>query len=130
LLADQIRAEPWKNIIVHELSVTKGILEIVNDKALVAAGKAKVRSILVQVGELSGVEPGSVSFYFDIMRKDYGLEEASINFVLIPAVMKCAKCGIEFKYEPLAWNCPSCGDPGLSIIAGSDCCVESIEVDE
>ncbi len=115
---------------MHELSVTRGILEIVSDKAVTAAGKARVKGIWVQVGELSGVEPDSVSFYFDIMKKDYNLEEALISFIRVPAVMKCGKCGREFKYESLSWNCPACGDPGISIIEGSDCCVESIEVDE
>ena len=116
---------------MHELSITRNILEIVNDKTVTAGrNPPKVKNILVLVGELSGVEPDSVSFYFDLMKKDYNLDEASITFSHVPASMKCGKCGLEFKYDQLSWNCPGCGDPGIAISKGTECYVESIEVAE
>jgi len=112
---------------VHELSITRSILEIVNDKA---GNGGNVKNIFVLVGELSGIEPDSVSFYFDLMKKDYNLDGAAITFTTVPAAMKCSKCGLEFKYDPLSWECPGCGNTGISIIKGSECLIESIEVDE
>jgi Zn finger protein HypA/HybF involved in hydrogenase expression len=45
-------------------------------------------------------------------------------------MMKCRDCGKEFKYDPVTWLCPGCGSASLQILQGSECYVESIEVDE
>jgi len=104
-------------------------LEIVSDKAG-KPGACRVKNIVVSVGELSGVEPDSVSLYFDLLKKEYNLENATISFTPVPAMMKCGKCGKEFNYDPLSWDCPSCGDRGIAISMGTECYVDSMEVEE
>jgi len=114
---------------MHEMTVTRSLLEIVNDKVSeINAGK--VNRINILVGELSGVEKDSVSFYFDIMKKDYNVADAEIAFVDMPAVMTCRDCGKEFDYDPVSWLCPGCSSASLQVLKGSECYVESIEVDE
>jgi len=114
---------------MHEMSVTRSLLEIVSEKSR-EINAVRVSKITIMVGELSGVEKDSVSFYFDIIKKDYNVEDAVMEFLVLPAMMKCRDCGKEFKYDPLTWLCPGCGSAGLQILQGSECYVESIEVDE
>ena len=113
---------------MHELSITKNLLEIVKDKSSEAKAQ-KVGQISIVVGELSGVEMECIQFYFDILKKDYNLEEAVLNFCNVPSLLKCRTCGQEFHAEDLPWICPGCGGYSLEILKGSECYVESIEVD-
>jgi hydrogenase nickel incorporation protein HypA/HybF len=113
---------------MHELGITRNILEIAVDQA--RESKAlKINKIYVVSGELSGVDPGCLSFYFDILRNDYALEDAKLIIRQIPAKLKCRNCQTEFDSCEMPWTCPACGSISLEIIEGIDCFVESIEVD-
>ena len=113
---------------LHEFSITQSLLDIVAEKAREIKAE-KVSSINIVIGELSGVEQSCVKFYFDFLKKDYGLEDASLNFKIIPATVKCRDCGSEFSSEDLPWACPDCNSNSVSIINGSECYLESIEVE-
>ncbi|HJX03877.1 MAG TPA: hydrogenase maturation nickel metallochaperone HypA [Dehalococcoidia bacterium] len=113
---------------MHELGITRNILEI----ALEQAGEAdahKINLIHVVAGELSGIEPDCISFYFNILKKDYSLGDAELSISKVPAKLKCRSCDTEFVSSEMPWSCPGCGSLNLEIVTGGECYVESIEVD-
>ena len=114
---------------MHELPVTKSLLDIVKNKA-VEINARKVTRINAVFGELSGVEPDCIKFYFDILKTEYGLEEATLEVRRVPALLTCRDCQQEFHTEELPWICPHCSSLNLNINKGSECYLESIEVDE
>lgn len=113
---------------LHELSVTRNIIEIALQKAA-EAGAKKISSIDVVIGELSSIEPDCVSFYYEILKKDYGLENTSLVYRRVAALLKCRECKKEFLGAEMPWACPYCESFNLEIKKGSECYVESIEVD-
>jgi hydrogenase nickel incorporation protein HypA/HybF len=114
---------------VHELAITQSILDIALKEAD-AAGANKITRVNVAIGELSGVVSDSVQFYFDFLTKGNAAEGAKLNFKMVPAVLKCRACSTEFTPQDSSWACPQCQGSGMAVIAGRDCFVESIEVEE
>ncbi len=114
---------------MHELPITQSLLDIVAQKAK-ETGVEKVTGINVVLGSLCGVESSCVQFYFDFLKKEYKLEDASLKFDIRQARLKCRDCGNEFEHNESSWICSQCGGSNLAIASGSECYVESIEVEE
>jgi hydrogenase nickel incorporation protein HypA/HybF len=113
---------------MHELPVTQSILEIALNEAGTAQS-AKIISINLVVGELSGVSGECVQFYFDILKKGNAAEEASLEIRHVPAEFKCRDCLTEFTLGDSYWLCPNCQGINVEILAGKECYVESLEVE-
>ncbi len=113
---------------MHEASITESLLSLALEKAKEAKAK-KITRINVVFGELSGVVGECVQFYFDVISKDTLAGGAVLNFETRPAVVRCNKCNKEFKPENRDWTCPDCHEPGIEIVSGRECYMESIEVE-
>ncbi len=116
-------------ITVHELAITQNILDIVLNEAKSAQAN-KVTKINLVIGELSGTVSDCVQFYFDFLKKGNAAEEATLDFKLVPAELRCRDCLTAFKPEDSAWICPNCKSTSLDVIAGRECYVASIEVEQ
>ena len=110
------------------MPITRSLLDIVKAKAE-EINASKVNSVRVVIGELSGVEKDCVTFYFDILKKEYGMENASLVFDDVQAQIVCRDCRKKFTPKDIPWSCPDCSGLNLSIENGDECYVESIEVD-
>jgi hydrogenase nickel incorporation protein HypA/HybF len=104
------------------------MLDIVVEKAR-ESGAEKVTRINTVIGALSGVEKSCVEFYFDCLKKEYGLSQAELDITSVPVSLKCRDCTAEFSSEDLPWSCPQCGGYSIAITRGNECYVESIEVE-
>lgn len=113
---------------VHELAITQNILNIALDEAK-AAQASKITKINLVIGELSGVVSDCVQFYFDFLKKDNAAEEATIDFKLVPAELRCRNCLTNFNPQDSLWICPNCQSSSVEVISGRDCYIESIEVE-
>ena len=113
---------------MHELAITQNILDIVLDEAK-AAQASRITRINLVIGELSGVASDCVEFYFDFLKKDNAAEQATLEFKLVPAQLRCRDCLTEFDPQDSAWICPNCQSHSIEIIGGRDCYVESMEVE-
>jgi hydrogenase nickel incorporation protein HypA/HybF len=113
---------------VHELAITQNILDIVLSEAK-AAQADKITKINLVIGELSGVVSDCVQFYFDFLKKGNPAEEATIDFRLVPAELRCRDCQTNFNPQDSAWVCPNCQSTSLEVISGRNCYIESIEVE-
>ena len=113
---------------MHELAVTQNIMDIVLGEAK-AAEATKITKINLVVGELSGVVSDCVQFYFDFLKKGNAAEEATIDFKLVPAELRCRDCSTSFNPRNSVWACPNCQSTSVEVIGGRDCYIESIEVE-
>ncbi|MFH1087998.1 MAG: hydrogenase maturation nickel metallochaperone HypA, partial [Chloroflexota bacterium] len=111
---------------MHELAITEQILKLAVEKAN-DAGAKKVTRVSLVVGELSGVAPECVQFYFEFLRHDSIAGEATLSFAPVAARLRCRDCAAEFSPEAI-WVCPKCQGRNISIAAGRECHLESIEV--
>ena len=54
---------------MHEMSLAEGIRQIVEDAGR-AQGFRKVKTVVLEIGQLSSVEPEALAFCFDVVMKD------------------------------------------------------------
>ena len=113
---------------MHELPVTRSILEIVEQSAAQANASHITRIDLV-VGAWSGLVDDSIQFYFDILSEGTRAERAVLCFQHMPARFRCRTCKTEFAPADDDWRCPQCSGLGGELMAGREFYVASIEVE-
>jgi hydrogenase nickel incorporation protein HypA/HybF len=89
---------------MHEASIVREILDVAGARA----GAARVLQIRVQVGQLSGVSPDALAFYFEILRSDTVGPQAELEVALVPLRGRCVACGGAVDLPELTWSCPQC----------------------
>jgi len=113
---------------MHELPVTQNILEI----ALRHAEDANVNRIVrlnITIGALASIVDDSVQFYWDIVSKDTLAEGAELNFNRIPTSLYCQECEITYQPKNGISTCPSCDGQNVTIVAGQEFFLDSIDVE-
>jgi hydrogenase nickel incorporation protein HypA/HybF len=113
---------------MHELAITKSLVELVIDHAK-NAGAKKVLKVNVVAGEISGYVDECMQFYYDQLSKGTIAEEAKLSFQRVPTQGRCRDCGHEFTIKDMNWICPECSSNNIQLIGGTELFVESIEVD-
>lgn len=108
---------------MHELSVTQSIVDLVRQHA----GTAKVTSVRLRVGRLSGVIPQAVQFCFELVTKGTTLQDAELVIDEQPGVGHCGGCDTDFSLPDLILVCP-CGSADVAVVSGRELTVVSIEV--
>lgn len=113
---------------MHELSIAHGIVDVVTTSAI-AAGVARIRTVFVNVGRLSGVEAGALEFSYDLVVADTMLAGSRLAIHDIPIVIYCTPCGAERELPGVQrFRCPVCDTPSGDIRRGRELEVASIEV--
>lgn len=109
---------------MHELSLSSAIVATV----VKHAGGSKVSAVNVRVGDLRQVVPDSLEFYFSFAARDTVCEGAALNMTTVRAGLRCPACDHGWTLESPIFKCPSCGSADVSIVAGNEFEVETIEV--
>jgi hydrogenase nickel incorporation protein HypA/HybF len=110
---------------MHELGITRNIVSIVSDKA---QGQ-KVLRVTLEVGRLSGMLSDSIRFCFDICAEGTVLEGATLRIVDVEGRGHCPACGAEPVLTMPLGRCPSCHEPGLRIVTGTELNIKEMEVE-
>jgi len=111
---------------MHEMSITQGIIDLCIEHA---SGR-RVRSLHVEIGELSSVVPDAIEFCFEACSRETLLEGARLTIVRIPGVGKCLECGQQTPLAELYDPCRHCGGNRVTVVAGEELRVREIEVDD
>lgn len=114
---------------MHELAVTQGILKICLDESK-DKGFNKINEIRINVGELTGLIPSCIEYYFNIISKDTVAEGAKIIVHKIPIEIKCKKCGFNGVIDKGQYTCSNCQSNNIEIVNGREFYVDSLEVDD
>jgi len=112
---------------VHELSVTVGLLELVEDS--IKGLNKKVTKINIVIGDLSGIDCESVSFYFDIISKETPVYGARLKFREEKSEFRCKDCNKTYQRHDFSFRCPHCGGKGNIVKNCISIYIESIEVE-
>jgi hydrogenase nickel insertion protein HypA len=113
---------------MHELSVTENIINICSEEAL--KNKAiKVKEIKILVGELTGLIPESIQYYFDIASRGTKVEGAKLNIIKVPFKIFCNGCKNTSIVNRGVFTCPVCKGSDIKILGGNEFLIESMEVD-
>lgn len=113
---------------MHELAITKGIIDIVNSEAE-KQRFGRVLAISLRVGEYSGIIPECIREFFPIAAAGSPAEKAELLIETVPAVFRCLDCGYEGKLPRHSACCPLCSGTGIKMISGREFFVESLKVE-
>lgn len=113
---------------MHEMSLAESVRGIVEDAAT-AQGATRVRTIVLEIGELSSVEVEALRFCLDVVLRDSLADGAAIEIEAVAGVGWCLACDrsvpLAQRYDP----CPHCGGYQLRPTGGTEMRVKEIEVD-
>jgi len=114
---------------MHELGLTKELVDIVDDRAR-KAGASRIKSVSLVIGAFSGVEADAVSFCFEVVAKGTLAEGAALVIEKVPLRVDCASCGRNSVNEDNFPICPLCGGTNVVITAGREFVIRSMEVED
>jgi hydrogenase nickel incorporation protein HypA/HybF len=113
---------------MHEISLCEGVLQILEDHAQ-RQGFHQVKRVWLEIGALSGVDPGAMRFGFDAVMKGSLAEGAVLEIIELSGQAWCMPCGksvpVQARFEP----CPECGSHQLQITGGDEMRIKELEVD-
>jgi len=119
---------------MHELSIASNLVESVLEFANTPPPK-KVLKVLLQIGELTCVEPEQLHFCYTAVIKETAIEDTTLEIERIAAEVACSHCG--YAGPPKYWEdalsaapvatlqCPICGKATEST-RGHDCTIRTI----
>jgi hydrogenase nickel incorporation protein HypA/HybF len=81
------------------------------------------------IGRLSGVNPDSIRFAFELLGPGTLMERAEICIREPAAVCACRGCGTRSEIDELVALCPRCASHEVAIEGGQELILQSIEVD-
>jgi hydrogenase nickel incorporation protein HypA/HybF len=111
---------------VHELSLSRAVIST----ALEHADGRRVAAVSLQVGRLRQVVPGTLEFYFEFAARGTPCEGAHLDIEVVEVRLRCNTCGEAWDIEIPDFRCRACGGPDVSVTAGDEFQIESIEVEE
>lgn len=114
---------------MHELAVTKSLLDIVLQKKE-EMKLEKVLAIHLVVGGMQNYEEEWIQKYFEYVSEGTPAQNAKIHIKYLPVAFQCKECEAEFEYDIKTEDkivCPSCGNTDCKLITGREFYIESME---
>lgn len=113
---------------MHEMALAESVLDLVEHRAR-REGCRRVKTVRLEIGQLSGVEPEAMRFCFDAASSGTLAEGAALDIVVQRGLAWCFDCG---RQTPLAMRgapCPQCGGYRLRLDEGSAMRVSELEIE-
>lgn len=112
---------------MHELSVCQALIGQVESVAR-ERGASVVKSVLVRLGPLSGVEAPLLEQAYPLASAGTVAESSKLLIEPAPIRVKCETCGAETEAAPNRLLCASCGDYHTRLLSGDEMMLMSVEL--
>lgn len=113
---------------MHEMSLAEGVLQILEDQAK-SQNYTKVKTVWLEIGELSHVDPDAIAFCFDAVIHGTLADGAKLEIIRTPGQAWCHDCSAHVAVSSLVDPCPKCGGHRTQVTDGDDMRVKELEVD-
>lgn len=114
---------------MHEMSIAIGILEIIGDE-MQKHPDSELMSFDVEIGEFSSVQEEALRFCLEAGLPETPWPGAAVNIRSEALKARCLACSHIFEPQDYRFVCPGCEAGDVQIIAGKDCRVLSLEIEE
>lgn len=111
---------------MHELSICYAISEIAERHA----DGRRVERVYIDVGGLRQVVPGTLAYCWSIAVDGTSLEGSVLDVNEISPAIDCAACGERTVLEHPVFRCGGCAGSDVTIAAGNELNVTSLELQE
>lgn len=112
---------------MHEMSLAESVLRIAEDTAR-ANGATRVSSVLVEIGQLAGVEIEALRFCFDAASRSSLAADAALVIEQPEGRAWCMPCGATVSLSSLSDPCPRCGSHQLQVTGGTELKVREVQI--
>lgn len=113
---------------MHEMALTESVLQILEQQAVEQNFK-KVKTVWLEIGALSHVEPEALRFCFDAVVKDSLADGANLEIIRTPGEAWCFSCKKNVEVFNVLDECPACGGIELRTSGGDQMKVQKLEVE-
>ena len=113
---------------MHEMGIADAMMKTV-DRVLEGENLI-VRSITVEIGDLSGVVPRFLADCWEAVAAGTQYEQTKLLLHSIPATARCEDCGNIFVADVENLRCPKCDGDKLTPLTGQDLTIAEVEVEE
>lgn len=114
---------------MHEMSLTEGVVRILEEQAA-QHGFTQVKTVWLEIGALSSVEPESMEFCFGAIAKASPVAaNAALEIVRVPGTAFCMDCGHSVNVDSRADPCPDCSGFALQVTGGDQMRIKELEVE-
>jgi len=110
---------------MHELSAIAGVLKTI-EKVMREQNLTEVDTIVLQVGEFSGIVPSYIEEYFPTAVARTRFENARLELETIPGIARCNACGAEFNAIKYGFKCPDCQGKDMTPLSGREFLIKEI----
>ncbi len=112
---------------MHELTLAEDLIQLVENTARREQARG-VKTVVVEIGRLSTVEPDALRFAFDEVKRGGLAAEAALRLIDVPGAGLCRACGKTSPMDEIYGTCTHCGSPCLDPVAGQEMRVKEIEI--
>jgi hydrogenase nickel incorporation protein HypA/HybF len=116
------------SLLMHEMSLAEGVLQLVEDTA-VREQATRVKTVVLEIGRLSSVEPAALSFCFEAVTHGSIAQGAALEIVDVPGAGWCMQCAENVPMSELYGACPQCGSHQVQPTGGTEMRVREIEIE-
>ncbi len=104
---------------MHEISLLEGLLETIETQAQQQSFH-KVAKVVLEVGQLSCVEPEALRFGFKVVMQGSLAEAAELSIIEVEGMGRCRQCGNNTPVDSWYAPCVNCGHPFVDIEQGTE----------
>jgi hydrogenase nickel incorporation protein HypA/HybF len=113
---------------VHELSIAQSIVDIATEESRRQSG-ARVETVWVEVGALSGVVKDALLFSWELACQDSAAEGSRLEIEEVRVRVRCGTCGVESDTaSEFDLRCTSCGSGATEVVRGTELRVTALEL--
>ncbi len=109
------------------LHVTREMLNQLIEKAQ-SEGASRIVRIVLEVGELSGLDSKELEKHFEQLSRETLAEGAKLSITEIPLKIRCLSCSTEYVASGFKMVCSGCGSIASELISGNELRVKEMEV--
>ncbi|BBI99429.1 putative hydrogenase nickel incorporation protein HypA 2 [Ferrigenium kumadai] len=113
---------------MHEMSLAENVLQIIENAAR-NQDFHRVKTVWLEIGRLSCVEPDALRFAFDAVMHGSIAHGARLEIVEIPGRGVCLDCSSEAVITARYEACPACGSHKVRVTSGENMRVRELEVE-
>ncbi len=112
---------------MDSLSITREMLKQLIQEAE-SKGATRIKRIVLEVGEMSGLDSGELQRNFDLLSRDTLAEGATLSITEIPLNVRCLSCSAEYTASGYQLRCAACGSVASELVSGNELRVKEMEV--
>ena len=114
---------------MHEMSIAQSLIDVLREE-MISHSVKNLKSVRLNIGQMSAVVPDSLSFCFEVITKGTDLEGVKLIMNIVPLMGSCNDCEKDFEIKDYNFICPTCGSTKIDTIGGKGMSIVEMEVDE